>query len=160
MAILELILGFLLNFHPHHQSITEIEFQVDDKVFEISMTMTTHDMEKLLSLRTLMPIDLSKTVDSLRNSEHLFNYIEKNFHITLDNIHADLEFLGFENEKDELTVYFQTEEVDHITDYLRVENTVLMDYYEEQQNIIHLKYHDVNESKKLTLKKSRMEVKM
>lgn len=160
MAILDLIFGFFLYFHPHHQSITDIEYQVDDKIFEISMTLTAHDMEKLLSIRTLMPVDLSKKEDSLRNSELLFNYIEKNFHITLDNIHADLEFLGFENEKDELSIYLQTEEVDHITDYLRIENTVLMDYHEEQQNIIHLKYHNVNESKKLTLKKSKMEIKI
>ena len=160
MAILDLIIGFLLNFHPHHQSITEIEYQVDDKVFEISMTITAHDMEKLLAIKTMSPIDLSKKADSIPNSERLFDYIEKNFHISLDNIHVDLEFLGFENEKDDLAVYFQTEEVDHITDYLRIENTVLMDYHDEQQNIIHLKYHDIKESKKLTLKKSRMEIKI
>ncbi|NOT36461.1 MAG: hypothetical protein HOP11_03700 [Saprospiraceae bacterium] len=143
---------YLFLLHPHFQSVTEIYYAEGDKVFEISITMTTHDLEKLMVIKTSQPVFLGKSEDSIRNSEWLFDYVEKNFHINMDNIHVDLVYVGFEAVKDELTIYFQTEEIDHITDYITIENTVLMDYHDDQQNIVHLQFLDIKESKKLTRK--------
>ncbi|MCC6814884.1 MAG: hypothetical protein IT267_00565 [Saprospiraceae bacterium] len=153
------LVGFLF-FHPHHQSVTEIHYEPEANSFEISISIINHDMEAFLSKIHSKSVNLGNIKDSLDNAKILFSYIEKNLHLKLDSIHVDLELIGFEAEKDELNVYLESEEIDHITDYIEVENTLLMDYFANQQNIVHLEYLHIKQSKKLTQNLSKMQCKI
>ncbi|MEP7195189.1 MAG: DUF6702 family protein [Saprospiraceae bacterium] len=161
MTLVLFLAVYLSNLvHPHHQSITDIKYEPDDKAFDISLTVTAHDIEKILSIKSKSPISLSNKKDSLHNAEVLFDYVERNFVIKMDKTNIDFDFLGFESEQDETTIYFQSEEFNFIPDEIILENTILMDYESDQQNIINFKYFDKVVNRKLTIEKPRIQIKL
>ncbi|MEO6189956.1 MAG: DUF6702 family protein [Saprospiraceae bacterium] len=147
-------------FHPHYQSVTEINYSEDALTFEISMTMTSHDVEQALSHKLHKKLSSHVSEDSLEISEVLFDYVERNFQMNMGNLKLNFGFLGFESDKNECTVYFESEELKGFPESLRISNTVLMETFSEQQNIIRVLIDSIDISRKLTLKNSEMYIKI
>lgn len=148
MLLIELLMPFLL--HPHYQSVTHIVYDDSNLVFQCTMTLAAHDVEQAMVKLTGKPFSLNSEGDSLYINEVLEEYIERNFHMRIHQSRIELDYLGFDLDKDELTVYLESEIVDWIPVDVTVENSVLMEFYPEQQNIIHFTYDDLDTSKNLT----------
>ena len=94
----------------------------------------THDIEHALADQAdlkLGPAQEHPQADSLLNT-----YFHQ--HLTLmQQQHLDWRWIGKELEGETLYCYLQVEDVDD-TDDLLVQNTLLMDLFYEQQNIVHM----------------------
>ena len=142
---------FLPLVHPHYVSVTEVDFNKDEGVFEISISMTAHDFEEALKRQFSKAIDLGPRGDSASMNFMVEHYIERQFQIRLDDNHFGLDYLGYDMEKDKVTVYLQTEIVDFMPVDIHVENRLMCEVFPEQQNIVRFQYGDVKKNVKLTL---------
>ncbi len=158
--MLHLLFLWSILVHPHHVTVTEMIFDQDEAIFETSITFIGHDLEKALSNIHHRTIKLSSPQDSIVNDSILKEYIERNLHLSLNTNNIEFDFLGFEQEKDEITVFLQSETVDFMPVDIILENTLLCESFAEQQNIVHFSYGKFNKNLKLSPIKSKIVLKM
>jgi len=117
--------------HDFHASITQIEYNEISGRFEIAAKMFTDDLE--LAIR---PDD--RPVGELLKSDSLLvaNYLKERLRLKVDGSHVMLAFLGCETENDATWCYLESGPYEQLTG-LSVRNTVLLEVFDDQVNIIH-----------------------
>ena len=123
--------------HDYYVSTTEINYNREDNTLQITIRMFVYDFEKMIKER-----DFNLKVDPDSNNKkvnQILNiYIFKNFKIMVNNKLVEFYFLGKEYKEDLAQVYYEinlNENINSIT----FENSILFDFFENQQNIIHFK---------------------
>ena len=123
--------------HDYYVSTTEINYNREDNTLQITIRMFVDDFEKMIKER-----DFNLKVDPDSNNKkvnQILNiYIFKNFKIMFNNKLVEFYFLGKEYKEDLAQVYYEinlNENINSIT----FENSILFDFFENQQNIIHFK---------------------
>ena len=151
--ILILPLLFAFTLHKYHLGNTKIVFNKSQQVVEITMRFFVDDIETSLNKLNQVTLELGNERELKNADVYLEKYLLENFKVRINNRKVTYKYLGNEVEKD--IIYFYAE-IDSITDIasIRVENTVLLEEFDDQQNIIRLR---VNEKKKtLLLKKDKV----
>lgn len=144
--------------HPHYVSTTEVHYNAEEDVFEISISMTSHDFEDALKKQFHAIVDLGPKGDSATMNEMVEHYIERYLQVRLDDNNFGLEYLGYELSKDKVMVYLQTEVIDFMPVDIHIENRLLMEEFPEQQNIVRFEYGQVKKSARLTRSQPVMHV--
>lgn len=124
--------------HKFYVSITKMEYVKDKSSLQITTKIFTDDLENALRKRYERNIFLDSKKETTRSEVDLKKYILQNIRIKVNGKSVQLNYLGKEYDTDMLVAYM---EVNGISDLksIEVENTVLMEVFTEQQNIIHLK---------------------
>lgn len=141
--IVTLILVFLLNItgfnnkHPLHISTTEVDFNVNEKLLEISCKIFTDDFESILAKLYKQKIDLSKP--EMKNAMDILvkKYIFNHLKITADDQETHLSYVGFEIDHEATNIYFEVDKIQTLKK-LSVYNTILYDLFDDQMSIVHL----------------------
>lgn len=122
--------------HKFYVSTTKIEYVEQQQSVQIISKIFIDDLEEVLRKR----YDESIVLDSKDESEQDFvkRYLLQKLQITINGIPATLEYIGKEYEIDVIKVYFEINDIIELNT-IEIENIVLLDLFEEQQNIIHLK---------------------
>lgn len=124
--------------HKFYVSISTIDFQKDKGTLEISMKYFRDDLSLALSAKDESGQFKEIQVES-RNLESvnvLLNpYIQKHFKLSLNGQPIAYEYLGYESDFDMVYVYVEAKA--ELLQTIEVHNSVLMDVYEDQVNIIH-----------------------
>ena len=68
------------------------------------------------------------------------------------------DYVGREQNTQSIWLYFEITHLKKIKDF-KLENRLLLDYFDDQSNIVHLKYLDKKESARLNSKKTFMSIK-
>lgn len=131
--------GFASNLHRFHTSLTRIDYNRKENLFEISIRLFTHDLAPLLEKRAGKNLDLEKSpeVDKL-----IFDYLNENFILT-DKKGAvkKLEWIGKEVGVDTVSVYVQTVS-NEAPENFKLKNTVFFESFPEQTNLVVCRYDD------------------
>ena len=135
--------------HKYYTSITEIEYNQSESSLQIITRIFLDDLEKALSKSTGNTVVFSADNESEENIALLNAYLKKNLVITIDGKIFEPVYLGKRHENGQLYAYLEISNVTYI-DEIVVENTVLMDVFEEQQNIVHTKINGSTVSNILT----------
>ena len=135
--------------HPIFVSVTEIEHNAKDKTLEVSCKIFTDDFEKTLRATYKTHVDLldekvKPAMDKLVN-----DYVQKHLKIAVDGKFVALKYLGFEKIDEGIYSYYQA---DNITTPKKIEVTdnVLLEYNEQQMNIVHIIVDGKRKSAKLS----------
>ena len=135
--------------HPIFVSVTEIEHNAKDKTLEVSCKIFTDDFEKTLRTTYKTHVDLldekvKPAMDKLVN-----DYVQKHLRIAVDGKLVALKYLGFEKIDEGIYSYYQAE---NITTPKKIEVTdnVLLEYNEQQMNIVHIIVDGKRKSAKLS----------
>lgn len=136
---------FILPFvHDFHFSRTKVHYNYQTHTLQMSMNVFTDDLE--LAVRTMgheefkIGIETDATTDSL-----ISIYILSKFHASHSGHTLKMDWVGYECDYDITYVYVESEPFPFDTTLL-IDQTLLMDVYDDQENLLDFESSDVQES--------------
>ena len=144
-----LLISLAFTTHKYYLSLTQIEYNKDQKSLEVIINVFMDDIE--LAINKEYAIDLNLTTkDELKDADVYFhNYLTKNLTFTIDNDIVTHNYIGKEYEGDLVYFYLEIAVKENPTS-LEVFNTILLTYFEQQQNIVKFKNDSKRQSKILS----------
>lgn len=119
--------------HTYHTSLTRIDYNADEKLFEISIQLFAHDLVPLLEKRAGKPISLEQKaeVDPL-----IQKYLNEQFVLKDKKGKVKvLKWVGKEMDVDSIHIYLETPSKESIENY-SLQNTVFFESFREQTNLV------------------------
>lgn len=122
--------------HTFHTSLTRIDYNAGEKIFEISIQLFTHDLVPVLEKQTGKRVDLDKKeIDAA-----IFEYLNKTFILFDEKGESKkLEWVGKEADADTVWVYLETAGTENLDDY-QLQNIVFFESFPEQTNLVVCRY--------------------
>lgn len=143
-------MALMVFLHPIHISVTEIEFDQKEKALEIMMRVFIDDLEVSLKDRFDQPdLDLFDRANADKLDELMRPYLADHFRITLDGKPARINYLGHEQEPDVFIFYIEVENVKRWEE-IDVRNTIIMETYNDQSNLVNVAVGETIKSLRLT----------
>jgi len=129
--------GFDVESHAYYVSICTIDYNKSKQSLELTFKLTAHDLEKSFSTQQESELRLGSAKEHKEADKLLAEYINKHFSLDLVEKRMALKYVGKEVELNEsLYLYFEIENVGSL-DGLKVKNNILVEQFEEQENILH-----------------------
>ncbi|WP_299488851.1 DUF6702 family protein [uncultured Allomuricauda sp.] len=127
--------------HKFYVSVTNMVYSEKDSAFQITSRIFIDDLEQVLEERYGIQAKLATDEESKIADEYIKKYFNTKFAITLDNKNVNYSFLGKQYDNDVVICYLELADVD-LADVksITVQNEILTDLFEEQQNIVHVKW--------------------
>lgn len=145
MAFLPLVMLLLLSFssaHKYYVSVTNIAYSKDDSAFQVTSRVFIDDLDKLLKERYDIEAKLATPKESKLVDEYIEKYFRAKFAIELDGEPVQYNFLGKRYDNDMVICYLEIPNVKlSETKSMTIQNEVLMDLFDDQQNIVHVKWN-------------------
>jgi hypothetical protein len=123
--------------HPFFVSVTELNFNPNNKNLEISCKMFVDDFQNALKQNYKRPIDLANEKQENENNSIINDYLTKHLSIVADAKAVGLKFIGFERESESVYCYFEAANISSPKKIV-ITNKILQDYKQEQVNIMHV----------------------
>jgi hypothetical protein len=131
--------------HKFYVSITKVEYIKEEKTLQIIAKIFTEDLEKTLRERYGADIHLDSKKETEIETEFIQKYLLKKIKVQVNNTPVTINYIGKEYENDVVKIYMEIENISEIKSF-EIENKVLMDMYDEQQNIVHFKKNKIRKS--------------
>lgn len=131
--------------HKFYVSITMIEFVKEKESLQIISKIFTDDIEDALQERYDKSLRLDSDKETKKEEMFLKEYLKKKIHFNVNGKPVNYTYIGREYEIDITKVYLEITGVSEV-ESLEVSNEVLMEMFEEQQNIVHFKNGDSRRS--------------
>lgn len=131
--------------HKFYVSTTKIEYVKDKQSLQIISKIFLDDLEDVLQERYDKNLSYGTKKESEREEEFLKEYLLKKFEISLNGKRVEYDYIGREYEIDMIKIYLEVTGVSEVRS-IEVSNSMLMEMFEEQQNIIHYKAGDLRRS--------------
>ncbi len=137
-----LLISFLFLAPPHdfHLSKCVIEYNEEEKAIQVSMQIFLDDLEEALRREGADKLALCTDKEAPDAEAHLIRYLQKHFILEVDGQPTDYHYLGKEISEDLLSAWCYIE-IENVTNLaaLGVTNNILMETFDDQQNIINVK---------------------
>jgi hypothetical protein len=148
--LLPLAIVLFLSFtsaHKFYLSVTNIEYSEDDDAFQITSRIFIDDLDDLLEERYGIESNLATSNESKLADEYIEKYFRSKFVVELNGKPTTYTFLGKQYDNDVVICYLEIPKVDFANlKSIAVQNEILTDLFEEQQNVVHLKWKDHKKS--------------
>lgn len=132
------------NIHKFYVSITEITLNDQNSRLEISTKLFYDDLQNAVYIEEGERIE-----DPVQDHQKLVEtYIKRHFKIYINGKQVSLSMLGLEPEVDAVWCYFESEEVPENFNSLQVINSIFVDLFPRQSNIINF-FPEKGNSKKV-----------
>ena len=123
-----------------------MEYNLEKERIDVSLKVTAHDFELMLSRKFDQQVDITEIADSSRIGEYCQDYLRHNFQVSSEGELARFAYLGKEIlEREELYFYFSFEKIKNPAS-LNILSNLLFSISDDQQNIVHYKYKDQTKS--------------
>lgn len=134
--------------HPFYVSVVEVNHNSKEKTLEISCKLFADDVEDVLkqNYKTMVDLDVEKQhplADKL-----ITDYITRNLSVTTDGRQQKLSYVGFEKQSESVYCYFEIPNVSSVKN-ITLTNSLLLDFNDQQMNIMHVTVNGVRKSFKL-----------
>lgn len=138
--------------HKFYVSVTQVDYNKEQQSLQIISRIFIDDIEDLLKERYDASINLDKGEESPGVDKNLVAYLNQKLQFIVNGKEVSFTFLGKEYEDDLIICYLEIENITSLKT-IEISNQVLMDLFEEQQNIVHVKKG--NQRKSLILEKEK-----
>lgn len=128
------------SLHDFHLSKCLIEYNVTEKAIQISMQVFIDDLEEALRREGKDHLALCTPKEAPDAEQYFQDYLLEHFHLAVNGQEVTYNYLGKEISEDlsSLWCYLEIEAVANINS-IKVSNDLLMETFEDQQNIISIK---------------------
>ena len=149
IACIFLLFTLAFTSHKYYLSLTQIEYNKDQKSLEVIINVFMDDIE--LAINKEYDVDLRLTTkQELEDVDTYFErYLQKNLSFLVNNKLVKYNFIGKEYEGDLVYFYIESAVKDNPLS-LKVINTILIANFEQQQNVIKFKNGSKRQSKILS----------
>ena len=146
-----IFLLFTLAFtsHKYYLSLTQVEYNKEQNRLEVIINVFMDDIE--IAVNKEYDVDLRLTTkQELEDVDIYFKkYLLKNLSFLVNDKPVEYSFIGKEYEVDLVYFYIESSVIEDPS-ALQVNNTILFDYFEQQQNVIKFKNGSKRQSKILS----------
>ena len=131
--------------HKFYVSTTNIEYVPQKQSIQIITKIFIDDIEDVLQKRYDPSISIATTKEKEKDVAYMKQYILQKLKISVNGKPATLHYIGREYDIDVVNAYIEITGVKQLNS-IEVKNEVLMDLFEEQQNIIHIRTPETRRS--------------
>ena len=131
------LLSMLVKAHPFFISLTEIRYNPSSQKMEIAQKIFWDDLEVALGNHFDEKVDFLNPTDKAKLDRQVKEYLLKNNQVTVNGKVLTLNFLGFEIEEDAAWFYIESS-TSELPKTVEVKNTILLEDFDGQQNIVHV----------------------
>lgn len=146
----------LAAFHPIHVSTSNITYNKESGKMEVICTIFTDDFEAALVKQYHKKTDLTKPDMHPEMNTLVKNYIAANLHIQTNTAPANLNYLGFEINREATDIYLESDKV-ALPNKVNAEVSLLQNLFDDQINIVHITVNGVRKSEKLDYPDKKVE---
>ena len=136
------------SMHPIYVSVTTIEHNAKEKTLEVSCKLFTDDFEKVLRNTYKTSVDLINPKDRSAIDRLINEYVQQHLKISTNGKPAILKYLGYEQEEEGITSYFEAENITQVKT-IAIYNNLLYEYQMEQLGLMHITVAGIRKSTKL-----------
>lgn len=141
--------SLLANRHDFHVSIIDVNHNLEKNTIEVSLKVFIDDLEKALTEEDKAPtLFLNTKKENQKGDTYIKSYINKHFRITINDEQVIGNYLGKEYENDVCWMYIEYPNIKKPKN-ISIQNTMLLDTYSDQANIVHFKSGTTKHSKAL-----------
>lgn len=149
LFILFLLPLFSFAAHKFYISLIKIEFKQEKESVQITMRIFIDDLQKVINETNNIDIELA-VKNEVKNVNKLINkYIIDNFKVNINSKNTSYSYLGKEYENDIVYLYLEIVNIKKI-ESIEITDTMLMDYFPTQKNIIKLNANNIKKTLFLT----------
>ncbi|WP_299442116.1 DUF6702 family protein [uncultured Aquimarina sp.] len=138
VSVLLISLSSFTALHKFYVSVTQIEYNQEQKSLQIISRIFIDDIEEVLRKRYDETIELVSETEETKVDQYLAKYLNQKLTITVNGEEMIFNFIGKEYDNDLVLCYLEVENVPPLKT-ITISNQALMDFFDEQQNIIHVK---------------------
>ena len=124
--------------HKFYLSVTEIEYKKEQKDLQIISKVFIDDLQNVLEKRYGESIVLSKDEEAGPVKELIQKYLRSKLRIATDGREVKLHYLGKKYDKDQLVLFIEAENLEPFKE-ISITNPVLIDMFDDQQNVVNVK---------------------
>ena len=144
---------FIAVMHPFFVSVIDVNHNEKEATIEISVRCFTNDLEKMIATETKNTINLSGPSQKNKADALLKAYLTKRLNLAVNGNKSNLEYLGFEIQKESTWTYFEIKNIKQLSQ-LNVLCEVLFGINDQQINIFHVNAKGVRKSYELIYPKN------
>lgn len=123
--------------HKFHTALYQINYASEKKMLQITSRIHIEDINKALEIKHKKKISLGDDKETPEDLQLLKDYLAKNFSIKVNGQFSLVNFLSKEIDGDEIICYSNIKGISKINS-LEIYNTVLIDYFRDQQNRVNI----------------------
>lgn len=141
-GVLVLLLPLLAftTVHKFYVSVTNINYVQEEDTFQITTRIFIDDLQKVLQERYDLNLQLATKSESDKADAYIEKYVRAKFVIKINGKVVPYTYLGKKYDTDLAVCYLELPKVNFSNiETIEVQNEILMDLFEEQQNIVHIK---------------------
>lgn len=135
--------------HAFHVSVCEIEYDEKQRRLEITHRIFLDDLEIALTDWSGEQVDVLNPADPKQLNEWIGKYVSEKTSYELNGKNVIASYLGSEKEESVMYAYQVITDVKKVKS-LKVTNTLLMETYDDQANIVHVEHGEFSKSLKLS----------
>ncbi len=124
--------------HPFYVSICQIDHNTKTKTLEITFKIFAEDLESALEAQGAARLHLGSERESNQADRYIHNYLKSHVTLQVDGDTVAFTYVGKEIEMDEAWCYVEVANVPSVNK-LTIRNSILMEQFEAQQNIVHVR---------------------
>ena len=137
--------------HPYHVSVCDVEHDIETKALQITHHIFLDDLEQALRKKYNTTLDIVNPENIDDRDRQIENYVTENFVVEVNGKLKPGKYLGHEFEQDALYCYIEVEGVKKLKN-ISIKNSVLMEIFADQINLVHIKVDGKIKSLKLDKK--------
>ena len=123
--------------HKFYMSIYQVNYAPEKKMFQITSRIFIDDLNKALEKKYSKKSFLGTDKETVEDVNSLKKYLSNNFSIKVNGQFKTINYLSKEIDGDVLICYFNCKDILKINT-IEISNSVLIDWMQEQQNIVHI----------------------
>ena len=127
--------------HPFHVSVCEIDHNPDIKLLQITHRIFIDDLEEGINLANAGSYELYEPENPDQIDKLISEYVQERFSVYVDGKKQEMNYLGHETDTEAVWCYIEIEKIKKFKS-IEVHNTILMEVFPDQANIIHINYAD------------------
>ena len=138
----QLLLFFLLVFHPVHVSVTSVEYNKGEKIFLVSFKVFTDDFETIIERKYGVSLNLGNE-EELKNADEYFSrYFRESFSFIVNGEELR-EPVFLEKKINDIAVrlYYKYPMSGNV-EKVEIKNIIMLDMFMDQSNMLIFKYND------------------
>ncbi len=133
--------------HKFYVSVTNINYAPKEDALQITSRVFTDDFENVLRERYDITLGLGTEEESTVADEYVEKYLRAKFLLRINKKDAPFIYIGKKQDNDVLIFYLEVPKVNYSEiKSIEIQNEVLLDLFEEQQNVVHFKLKDYKKS--------------